>query len=152
MIATAQGAGPDAGSTNPSNQRSGPSDLALPYKNVYVVDDESAMRHSTVLLLRTTGYQPLSFAAGRDFLDAMPTLDPGVVLLDLRMPEMDGIEVIKRMNGHIPRLPVIIMTGHADPATAVYMSKLGAVGVLEKPFLPDDLFVLLDRGLDGIQE
>ncbi|MBC7838420.1 MAG: response regulator [Nitrospiraceae bacterium] len=152
MFATAQGVGPDAAFTNPSNPRSGPSDLALPYKNVYVVDDESAVRHSTVFLLRTTGYQPLSFAAGRDFLEAMPTLDPGVVLLDLRMPEMDGIEVIKRMNGHIQRLPVIIMTGHADPAMAVNMSKLGAVGFIEKPYSEDDLLVLLDRALDGIQK
>ena len=125
-------------------------------KRVYIVDDDAAIRRSTHFLLTGCGYLPHSFAGGRDFLDAQPTLEPGCVLLDVRMPEMDGLKLLELRQGSQSRHPVVVMTGHGDIAIAVRAMKLGAIDFIEKPFREDVLletieqsFAELDRALDA---
>ena len=74
------------------------------------------------------------FASGLDFLDALPDLEPGCILLDLRMPQMDGFQVMDALVERRLDWPVIVMTGHGEVPVAVRAMKLGAVDFIEKPF------------------
>ena len=117
---------PDQSAANP--------DLPFSAGNVYVVDDDELVRKSSIFALRAAGYAPRPFATGQDFLDAMPTLDGGCVILDLRMPVLDGLQVLGRMSeDDRERLPVVVVSGHGDIDCAVQAIKLGAVDFLEKP-------------------
>lgn len=86
---------------------------------VYVVDDDDAVRRSVGFMLKTSGFDVHAFASGIAFLKEVKTLDPGCVLLDVRMPEMDGLEVQQELNAQGIAMPVIVLTGHGDVATAV---------------------------------
>lgn len=121
-------------------------------RHVYVVDDDLGIRRSTVLFLWAAGFEPRPFASGADFLDAAPDLRPGAVLLDVRMPVMDGSEVLVRLDGLRHRLPVIVMTGHGDVRTAVAAMKLGAFDFVEKPYDEASLLDLLDVLFSGLRE
>lgn len=84
--------------------------------------------------LTAAGYEPRPFVSGQDFCEELPYLAPGCVLLDIRMPEMSGFEVLSVLRKSGKRFPVVVMTGHGDVPTAVEAMKLGADDVLEKPF------------------
>jgi two-component system response regulator FixJ len=114
-------------------------------KHVYVVDDDTMVRSSSAFFLNSSGYTAHMSCCGEEFLDAVPTLSPGCVLLDIRMADMDGLQVIERLGDRIAQLPVIIMTGHGDIATAVRAMKLGASDFLEKPFEEDALLNIIER-------
>jgi two-component system response regulator FixJ len=114
-------------------------------RHVYVVDDDSMVRTSTVFFLRSSGYTAHPLRNGQEFLSAVPDCKPGCVLLDIRMPEIDGLQVIELLGERIAQLPVIIMTGHGDIATAVRAMKLGASDFLEKPFEEDVLVETIER-------
>ena len=101
---------------------------------VYVVDDEEPIRRSSQLMLRTRGYEVYPFDNGVAFLAALPALRPGCVLLDLRMPEIDGLEVQQRASEAGSELPTVMMSGHGDLAVAVQAMRNGAVAFVEKPF------------------
>lgn len=101
---------------------------------VYVVDDEDAIRRSMHLMLRVMGFKPLAFESGSAFLNAQTELEDGCVLLDLRMPEVDGLEVQRRLNAMGSRHSVIVMSGHGDLGVAVTAMEQGAIAFLEKPF------------------
>lgn len=115
-------------------------------QRVYVVDDEEAVRRSVSFLLRTSGFQAELFASGTEFLREVKGLEPGCVLLDVRMPEMDGLEVQRELVQRGVMLPVIVLTGHGDISTAVQAMKHGAVDFLEKPFEKAALLAALDVG------
>jgi two-component system, LuxR family, response regulator FixJ len=102
--------------------------------SVYVVDDEAAIRKSATFMLRTSGYTVETFESGPAFLAAVPRLEPGCILLDVRMPEMDGLEVQERLNERGVIMPVIVLTGHGDVAVAVQAMKAGASDFIEKPY------------------
>ncbi|MDV3456163.1 response regulator [Sphingomonas sp. HF-S4] len=102
-------------------------------RKVYIVDDERASRQSLHLLVTALGYRARPFLSGIDFLEEIDSLRPGCVLLDLWMPGLDGIEVLRRMGGRFDVLPVVMLTAHAEVATAVSALKLGASDFLEKP-------------------
>lgn len=102
--------------------------------DVYVVEDEEAIRRSLHLMLRVLGCQPRTFESGPSFLAAQPEIRPGCVLLDLRMPEMDGLEVQRQLAKRGANHPVVVMSGHGDLATAVAAMEQGAIAFLEKPF------------------
>lgn len=104
------------------------------HRTVYVVDDDTMVRRSLVFLLRTARYEARPYVSGSDLLDDLPDIPPGVVLLDIRMPGVDGLEVIERMTDWLDRFPVVAMTGHGDVSTAVAAMKHGATDFLEKPF------------------
>lgn len=101
---------------------------------VYVVDDEEAIRKSASFMLKTSGYAVEAFGSGVAFLSAVAKLDPGCVLLDVRMPEMDGLQVQAELRARGIMMPVIVLTGHGDVSVAVQAMKAGATDFLEKPY------------------
>lgn len=101
---------------------------------VYIVDDEEAVRHSLSVLLEAEGYRVASFGAAPDFLAAASSLPVGVLISDIRMPEMDGLELQQRLDERALRFPMILITGHGDVPLAVRAMKAGAVDFIEKPF------------------
>lgn len=118
---------------------------------VYIVDDNSDMRQSTQLLLETAGFEAKSFASGDDFLDRAGDLAPGIVLADLRMPGMDGLQLIDRLCERHTHLSCILITGHAEIEIAVSAIKKGAKDLLEKPFSEDCLFSILEREFQNFE-
>lgn len=103
-------------------------------KLVHIVDDEEAIRRSTSFMLRTSGYAVQSWPSGAAFLKDLRHVEPGCILLDIRMPEMDGLAVQAALVERGVTMPVVILTGHGDISIAVQAMKAGAVDFLEKPF------------------
>ena len=101
---------------------------------IYVVDDDEAIRRSLSFLLKTSGYAVRLFEGGTVFLKEAAGLEPGCVLLDVRMPDIDGLEVQRELRARGIMLPVVIMTGHGDIDMAVAAMKAGASEFIEKPF------------------
>jgi two-component system response regulator FixJ len=101
---------------------------------IYVVDDDEAIRRSLSFLLKTSGYAVRLFEGGTVFLKDAAGLEPGCVLLDVRMPDIDGLEVQRELRARGVMLPVVIMTGHGDIDMAVAAMKAGASDFIEKPF------------------
>jgi two-component system response regulator FixJ len=101
---------------------------------VHIVDDEDAIRRSLDFLLRTAGYRVERWPDGEAFLKGADNSAPACVLLDVRMPGIDGLEVQTRMPGAGLDFPVIMLTGHGDITLAVQAMKAGAADFLEKPF------------------
>jgi len=114
---------------------------------VYVIDDDDAMRDSLDFLLGAADFQVALFESALNFLDALPTIDFGCVVSDVRMPGIDGIELLKRLKAAGSLFPVVIMTGHGDVPLAVEAMKLGAVDFLEKPFEDDRLIGMIEAAL-----
>jgi two-component system response regulator FixJ len=102
--------------------------------NVWIVDDDDAMRDSLDFLLGAAGFSVQAFDSATSFLDALPSGQAGCVVTDVRMPGMDGIELLKRLKKDNPSLSVVVMTGHGDVPLAVEAMKHGAVDFVEKPF------------------
>jgi two-component system response regulator FixJ len=113
---------------------------------VHLVDDDPAVRRSVGFMLKTSGYQVQSYETGVDLLKAAGDLAAGCVLLDVRMPGMDGLEVQEMLQQKGVTLPVVIMTGHGDVALAVKAMKAGAVDFVEKPFEKATLLSSLEEG------
>ena len=101
---------------------------------VYVVDDDEAVRDSLSLLLEARGYTVRSFAGAPEFLAAARALRPGCLIADIRMPEMDGLELQQRLIERGLPFPLIMITGHGDVPLAVRAMKAGAIDFIEKPF------------------
>jgi two-component system, LuxR family, response regulator FixJ len=114
---------------------------------VYVIDDDAAMRDSLNFLLDAAGFDATLFDTATKFLNVLPRLDFGCVISDVRMPGIDGIELLKRMKALKSRLPIVIITGHGDVPLAVEAMKLGAVDFLEKPFEDDRLIAMIDAAI-----
>jgi two-component system response regulator FixJ len=114
---------------------------------VYVIDDDEAMRDSLDFLLGAADFRVSLFESARNFLDALSTLDFGCVVSDVRMPGIDGIELLKRLKAGGSLFPVVIMTGHGDVPLAVEAMKLGAMDFLEKPFEDDRLIGMIEAAL-----
>ncbi len=114
---------------------------------VYVIDDDEAMRDSLDFLLGAADFDVTLFESAQQFLDGLSGADFGCVVSDVRMPGIDGIELLKRLKAGRSPLPVLIMTGHGDVPLAVEAMKLGAVDFLEKPFEDDRLIGMIDVAL-----
>jgi two-component system, LuxR family, response regulator FixJ len=114
---------------------------------VYVIDDDQAMRESIDFLLTSADYEVRLFESAPAFLDAMANIQFGCVLSDVRMPGIDGLDLLKRLKTGLSRLPVVIMTGHGDVPLAVEAMKLGAIDFIEKPFDDDRLIGLIETAL-----
>ena len=115
--------------------------------NVYVIDDDDAMRDSLQFLLDSADFEVHLFESAQAFLDTLSTVEFGCVVSDIRMPGIDGIELLKRVKESRATFPVIIMTGHGDVPLAVEAMKLGAVDFMEKPFEDDRLIAMIDAAL-----
>lgn len=101
---------------------------------VHVIDDEESIRKSLSFLLRSSHYRVQCWTSGVAFLKGASRSDTGCVLLDIRMPEMDGLSVQAQMMEEGIGFPVIVLTGHGDVSLAVRAMKAGAIDFLEKPF------------------
>lgn len=109
---------------------------------VYIVDDDDGMRRALSVLMTTVGYEATAFAKPGEFLTKFDPNRPACLVLDVRMPEMSGLEVQQQLNRSGAMLPVILITGHGDIPMAVQAMKDGAFDFLQKPFRDQDL---LDR-------
>ena len=114
---------------------------------VHLVDDDEAVRRSAGFMLKTSGFQVRTYESGVELLKAVASLEAGCILLDIRMPGMDGLEVHQALKDKGVTLPVIIMTGHGDVALAVQAMKGGAIDFIEKPFEKAVLLAAIDQGL-----
>jgi two-component system response regulator FixJ len=114
---------------------------------VYVIDDDEAMRDSLNFLLGAADFDVTLFESAQQFLEVAAGVDFGCVVSDVRMPGVDGIEMLKRLKASRSTLPVLIMTGHGDVPLAVEAMKLGAIDFLEKPFEDDRLIGMVDVAL-----
>ena len=107
---------------------------------VHVIDDDEAARDSLEFLLRANTLEVATYESADAFLNAVPGLKSGCIITDVRMPGINGMELLRRLNELKVRLPVIVMTGHGDVPLAVEAMKYGAADFLEKPF--DDAVLL----------
>lgn len=114
---------------------------------VYIVDDDDAVRDSLELLFAVAGYRTLAFASGAAFLAGLDGGRTAVAVLDVRMPEMDGLTVQRELNERGHRLPVVLITGHGDVPMAVAAMKAGAVDFVEKPFTDEAIIEAVGRAL-----
>ena len=121
-------------------------------RQIYLIDDDEAIRRSASFMLKTSGFHVETFASGVTFLKVARGLNAGCVLLDVRMPEIDGLVVQSEMKEHGIALPVIVMTGHGDVTVAVAAMKAGAVDFLEKPFEKAELLAAMDNGFARIEQ
>ena len=116
------------------------SENAAVQRVVHVIDDDEGLRESLAFLLRSAKLEVRSFDSAKAFLDVLPDAALGCVITDVRMPEMSGIELLRRLKELKIGVPVIVITGHGDIALAVEAMKIGAADFFEKPF-DDDLLV-----------
>jgi two-component system response regulator FixJ len=107
---------------------------------IYVIDDDAAMRDSLAFLLDVNGFKPQVYETADAFLAGVSAARPTCVISDIRMPGMNGIELVRKLKGDGSSCPVILITGHGDVALAVEAMKAGAVDFIEKPF--DDTLLL----------
>ena len=120
-------------------------------KCVHLVDDDEAIRHSASFMLRQAGYTVRTYAGGTDFLDALEGAEAGCVLLDVRMPDMDGLAVQRELNQRAVNMPVVVLTGHGDVSVAVEAMKAGAVDFLEKPYDKASLVQAINSAFSRLQ-
>ena len=114
---------------------------------VCIVDDDEVVRDSLQVLLETMDYAVMAYDSGVAFLENCATLEAGCVLLDVRMPIMNGLEVQQRLQTERPDLPVVIVTGHGDVTMAVQAMRAGAIDFIEKPFEEDALLASVQYAL-----
>jgi two-component system nitrogen regulation response regulator NtrX len=120
----------------------------MPRTRVLVVDDEAAIRDSLKMTLEYEGYEFIGAATGQEGLALAEREAPDLVLLDVKMPGMDGIEVLDRLRAMSESLPVIVVSGHGTIGTAVEATKKGAFDFIEKPFASERVLVSLRNALD----
>jgi DNA-binding NtrC family response regulator len=108
-------------------------------KRILVIDDEAIVRTSCLRALEPEGYEVKVVASGKEGIEFLEKEPYALVLLDLKMPDMDGIEVLNRIKESWPETKVIIITGYSTVETAVHALRLGAFNFIEKPFTPDTL-------------
>jgi two-component system response regulator FixJ len=113
-------------------------------RTVHVVDDDAGVRRSLERLLDAAGFHVVSYDSPAAFLEVASGLSAGCVLLDIRMPGVDGLEVQARLNRLRVQLPVLVMTGHGDVPSAVRAMKAGAIDVLEKPLGDETLLKAIE--------
>ena len=124
--------------------------MTLTDRIVHLVDDDEAIRRSASFMLKTSGFIVQTFVSGSELLKQRE-LAPGCILLDVRMPDMDGIEVQQALHARGVTFPVIVMTGHGDIDVAVQAMKHGAVDFIEKPFEKAVLLAAIEEGFARIE-
>lgn len=116
----------------------------MPEPVVHLIDDDEDVRRALSFLLGTAGFAVKVYESAVCFLQRYDNSTSGCIVSDVRMPDMDGLQLLRRLNEMAVNLPVVIMTGHADVALAVEAMKMGAVDFIEKPF-PDESFLAAIR-------
>jgi two-component system response regulator FixJ len=119
-------------------------------QTVFIVDDDPSIRDALALLFSLHGHATAVFACAEDFLRAIEPGWRGVVIADIRMGGMSGLEMQEALANHPARLPVIVITAHADIAAARQAFRFHAVDFLEKPFDHDQLLASVERAMRGL--
>jgi len=119
---------------------------------IHIVDDEEAIRRSASFMLKTSGFDVQTWPSGVAFLKEARNVPVGCVLLDVRMPEMDGLEVQQALLAGGIAMPVIVLTGHGDISIAVRAMKAGAVDFLEKPFEKARLLEAIEAAFERLHD
>jgi two-component system response regulator FixJ len=119
---------------------------------VHIIDDDAALRDSLSFLLTSASIAVATYESALAFLDALPGISTGCVVTDVRMPEMSGIDLLRRLKEVGTGLPVIVITGHGDVPLAVEAMRLGAIDFLEKPFDDEMLIASVRTALDRAHE
>jgi two-component system response regulator FixJ len=117
---------------------------------IHVIDDDAAMRDSLVFLLDVNGFQPEAFESSAAFLSRAASNAPACIVSDIRMPGMNGIELVRKLKSDGIACPVILITGHGDVALAVEAMKAGAIDFIEKPFDDAVLLGAIRSALDAL--
>jgi two-component system response regulator FixJ len=115
---------------------------------IHVIDDDEAMRDSMRFLLEAAGFQVNTYESAVSFLGALPRVVSGCVVTDVRMPDLNGLELLQKLREKDFPLPVIVMTGHADVPLAVQAMKAGVADFIEKPFDDEVMIAALEAALD----
>lgn len=118
---------------------------------VHVVDDDESARESLAFLLESADFEVETYASAPAFLDALPTARSGVVITDVRMPEMSGQELVSRLAALKVRMPIVMITGHGDIPMAVEAMRSGVADFLEKPFSESRMLDALRRAFDLVE-
>jgi two-component system, LuxR family, response regulator FixJ len=118
--------------------------------NVYIVDDDVMAGHLLGQVLSAAGFAARSFASAQDFLDAAPWLAPGCLVADVRMPGIDGIELLRRLTERAMPFPAVVISGYADIPMAVRAIKIGAVEFVEKPYSEETILGSVARAQDRL--
>lgn len=118
---------------------------------VYVVDDDDSVRRSAAFMLRHAGFKVRPVESGVEFLKLAKDAERGCVLLDVRMPDMDGPEVQQQMIKEGIDMPVVILTGHGDVDIAVQTMRAGAINFLEKPYEKEALIAAMEEAFKRLE-
>jgi FixJ family two-component response regulator len=118
-----------------------------PQPTVYVVDDDEVVRDSLKVLLESRHYAVEDFASGKDFLSCVDGQGVGCLVLDIHMPQMTGIDVLRQLRKDGSHIPVIMVTGRQDAATRAQAESLGAAAFLDKPVAHKQLFAAIEKAL-----
>lgn len=118
---------------------------------VFILDDDVSVRESLEILIADVGWRPEVFASARDFLERPRSLTPSCLVLDVSLPDLNGLELQRRIAADRPEMPIIFITGHGDIAMTVRAMKAGAVEFLTKPFTTDALLSAVESALERSQ-
>lgn len=118
---------------------------------LHIVDDDEAVRRSLVFLCSSAGYAVRPHESATAFLALAPTITNGCLLADLRMPDMNGVELLQKLRDIGAELPTVVITGDGDVKMAVEAMKLGAVDFVEKPFVEAVLLEAIERAMGRAQ-
>lgn len=119
---------------------------------VHIVDDEDAIRRSAGFMLKKSGFVVTPWTSGVEFLKNIKHAEQGCILLDVRMPEMDGLAVQHELNERGVSMPVVVLTGHGDITIAVRAMKAGAVDFIEKPFEKAALIAAIESAFERLAD
>lgn len=120
-------------------------------RRAYIVDDEEALRRTIRRMLTESGIYTEEFASAEALLEGYEGRPPGCIILDLRLPGMNGLDLLDRIQRSKPSNPVIMLSGHGDIPSAVQAVKVGALDFLQKPFRKEQLLALVGKAFDVIQ-
>ena len=115
---------------------------------VFVIDDDEIIRLSCEQILKKSGYKVETFGNGYEGIERLKKVRPPLLVVDIKMPELDGFEVIKLVRKVDPEVVIVVITGYATIETAVDAMKMGAYDFLPKPFTPNELRLIIERGFE----
>jgi len=118
---------------------------------VHIVDDDAAVRDSLSFMLGAANLEVRTYESAPQLLERLAELERGVIITDVRMPGMTGLDLVARLSENGATLPIIVLTGHADVAMAVEAMKAGVIDFIEKPFDDAALLVAIDLGRQRLE-
>ena len=120
----------------------------MPNGTVLIIDDEESVRNSLAGVMRDEGYEVILASSGRESIELVQDTQPSIALLDIAMPDMDGIETLRRLREVRPDMPVVMITGHGTIETAVRTTKMGAYDFIVKPPELQHLTLVVKHGIE----